>query len=554
MSDHGEVKAADAEVGRDPAPAAEPCFEVPLDQVDAQQTTPTPAFTMLATAYNLHGEKPCHVVEFEHAIGGRVRRLLPAHTLTSCKSTCAALIKAGVPKPIASSASVQASVMAGTLSATGLYNMPPGWTLSPHLGVVYRYADTAYTSAGPIAVYANGPVAKPPQARQADSVDALENVPTSELSPGNVILAAAQLTSLLVRLLDQPPLVIVVSGMSLAEAESIRRLAGFSIGTCPVEPPSRFNEPVSALVKRMSAKSYDEAMVQAHAALDFGAAGKRTRMIAAPPSVPVTVIITPKKGIPDNFKSQTLPLGCIEIPVDALSRTSSSDSKTETLKGPPNQTAIATSAYIEAVLRNQSEIVEQAATKLLKFQQRYSQMMTDVRSQDAVLAATRQLALLRFGLTLGRRFNLISWGAKELHCVMDECAKQCASALHQRETAFWRCVANAVKELISTANRVTEASSRPQDVILKITKGRELLLIPSKTFDACVVGTSDKKRVLDTLRERDLLVVTGKGSQYQARAGVESPRNRFYAIDVAALRKLGIDEADEHASARASTS
>ncbi|WP_281718923.1 hypothetical protein [Pandoraea apista] len=508
-----------------------------------------PDFTMLATAYNLQGEKPCHVIEFEHGAGGRVRRLVPAHLLTSATRTRSALIKAGVPIPIASSSSVLQDAMAGEQSVTGLYDVPPGWVSSPHLGVAYRYADSVYVSAGPIAVYTNCSM---PKSEQVDAADLLKHVLTSDLSPSNVILAAAYLASLLVHVLRHVPLVIVISGTSATEAARLARLAGVATGIHPVDPSSHRNEPVGALIKLLSAKSYDKALELARAALNIGATDKRVRVKATPPPVPVTVIVTEGKGIPDNFMSRTLPVGSIEIQLDALDLSSLQEKNAEAPSPTQSQTAVATSTYIEAFLRNQSEIVDQAVKKLPEYEARYSKAMIGVQNQDAVLTASQQLAFLRFALAFGRRFKLISWGKEELHCVMDACAEQCSSAHRQRETALWRCVANAVKTLISAAEGVEEASSRRQDAALKTINGRELLLVTSAAFDACVVSGLDKDRVLEALRERNLLVTNGGGSQYLAR--VNGTRKRFYAIDAAAMRKLKISETDDRSPPRTVTS
>ncbi|CAJ5237864.1 Uncharacterised protein [Burkholderia pseudomallei] len=129
---------------------------------------------VIATAYDLHGREPRRVIDFDHASGRRVRRLLPERVFTSATRARTALIKAGVSlggSSVASSALFD--VVMKCPNAIGMYGIPYGWSHGQDDGPIYRFGDTVYSSSGPIPVYAEGLV---PIGKQTDDLALLKEV------------------------------------------------------------------------------------------------------------------------------------------------------------------------------------------------------------------------------------------------------------------------------------------------------------------------------------------------------------------------------------------
>lgn len=533
-----EIKAEDIEaaVSTTSEPHSELCSDDRPEQqgnADSTQADLPPAFELIATAYNANGQRPHCVVEFDHPSSRRVHRLLPVHTLMSDKRARDALIKAGMPSPIAFATTTLTAIANDPPAITGLYDVPHGWGESCDFGTTYRYGNAAFSSSGPIPVYADGPV---PEPQQTGDIGKLTDALGADPSPATVILVAAHLASLLVHLLDYAPLVITASGAEAPEAERLVALADLTFGTRRTALHARRSNTDESLIQFVITKSRKQAFAHAQTLLDRDATATGRDRKAHRTHAPVTLILTAEADVPGNLASPTPPPGCIEIHLDALS----SDAPTATQARLDTAMIHATAfvaAYIEAVLRGQDAVVRNADNKLPKFVERYLSLTKGVRSENTVHAAAHAFALLRYALTCGRQFSVIPWSAEIVDAAVDACVKQWATRHRERETAFERHVIDAVKKLLNTGNSPNQrARFNDREVRLKSIGGHELMLIDSATFDVSVVGHLDKAHVLSALRKRRLLVTNGDGAQYQVRT--DGGRARFYAFDTAALRAM----------------
>lgn len=530
-----------------PTSCTDACPE-PQEKSGTASAAQPPVFEMIATAYNPHGQKPHCVVEFEHGSGHRVHRLLPVHALTSDKRARDALIKAGIPPSVASAPATLAAMANEPSSPTGLYDAPRGWINGCDVGTSYRYGNTAYSSSGPITIYADGPA---PEPQTNGDIRCLTKKLASNHASVTVILMAAHLASLLVHLLDHVPLVIVVSGLSAAEAERVATLANFAFGTKPTAIHARRKDADDVLVRLLNVKLRKQAFAHAQIVVE-ACKGKARDSRTTRTHAPVTLILVNETEAPGNLASPTPPPGCIEIHADAPD--TEAPTVTEQVSSDENTRgeAVATTAYIEAVLRKQNAIVSNADGKLPQFFERYLGMMKGLQNEGAVLAAAHTFALLRYALTCGLKLQITPWSNIVADNAVDACVQQWAASRRQREKAFEQHVVDAVKKLLNAGSPNLRAKFNEREVRLKSINGHELMLIDSATFDASIVGTLDKARVLGALRKRRLLVTNGKGEQYQTR--VDGERLRFYAIDVAALRVLQATNTSNHTPARASNS
>ncbi|RQN40815.1 hypothetical protein [Paraburkholderia tropica] len=537
MNDQINAGMSTAEVPCNVEPATEPRAADRSEQPEnahAAQAAQRPAFEMIATAYDPHGQNPHHVSEFDHASGRRVRRLLPVHALTSDKRTRDILIKAGVPSPVASATATLTAIASNPPSATGLHDVPHGWVSGCDFGTIYRYGNTAFSSLGPINVYADGLAPEPQQ--NGDITQLLETLALDHTA-ATVILVAAHLASLLIHLLDQTPLVIVASGLPEAELQRLTVLADFMFGTRVVAPLLvRRSDTDDALIQFMCSKSRKQAFAHAKIRLDASATTKTREKRIGRAHAPVTLIVTTDANVPGNLASPTPPSGCIEMYLDAPNQAAPTAITQVSSNVAVHHEAIAAVTYIQAVLLNQDKVVRNADTNLPKLIDRYLSAAAGVQNESYALSAVRSFALLRYALTCGRQYGVAPWTRGVADEVMDTCVKRWAAHHRDRETAFERRVIDAVNKLLSTGNHNQRTKFNDCEVRLKSINGHELMLIDSGTFDASVVGRLDKARVLDALRKRRLLVTNGDGSQYQVR--VDGGRSRFYAIDVAALRSL----------------
>jgi hypothetical protein len=502
------------------------------ENTSAAQSTRQPDVEAIATAYNPQGQQPRCVVDFNHGSGYRARRLLPVPAFASAKRARDALAKAGIPLAIASDDAMLAAIVNGPPQATGMYNVQHGWSHGCDVGAIYRYGDTAYSSSGPITVYADGLV---PEPQQNSDISKLTEALMADCSLGTVIVMAIHLASPLVHLLGCKPIVIVVSGVSILEAERLAALADSAFDTTPTAIHARRKDASDALVQFVSVKSRKQAFAHAQTPLEAGATEKGRDNKIGRTHAPVTLILATETDSPRNLASPTPPPGCIEIHLGA----SSPDVPSETAHAPSHKAVQckvgATKAYIEAVLRVQDAVSRNADTKLPKFVERYWGMVKGQPNDGAVSAAIHVFAVLRYALRCGSRLNILPWSGETVDRVMDASVKQWAERRRERVTAFDCHVINAVKKLANPGNPSQRATFNDREVCFNTVSGRDLMLIEPGTFDTYVVATLDKARVLDSLRKRRLLVTNGDGAQFQKRVG--SGRPRFYAIDALALQK-----------------
>ncbi|PLZ03038.1 hypothetical protein CY652_06915 [Burkholderia sp. WAC0059] len=506
--------------------------EQPENAGSAQAAQP-PTFEMVATAYNLHGQRPCHVFDFDHGSGYHARRLVETRVFASIKRARDALVKAGVPPAVVPDDSVLAAVADKSTLVTGMYDVPCGWSRGCDVGLIYRYGNTAYASSGPIAIFADGIV---PESKQSADTSKLLAALAEDRSPATFILTAAHCASLLVHLLDCRPIVVVVSSVPILEAKRLTTLAKFAFGTTLTTMHTRRKDSGDVLIQFVSEKSRKQAFAQARALLETDTKGTRHNNKTERTHAPVTLILTTETDSPGNLASPIPPPGCIEIHIDAASP----DAANKPARTSPDTTAScdarAVETYIEAVVREQDAVSRNADTNLPNFVERYLAIAKSLQNEDAVSAAVDSFAVLRYALTCGHKFGIVPWSKKAADEVMDACVNQWADHRRQREMAFERQVVDAVKKLLHPGSPNHRAKFNDREVRFKTINGNELMLIDSGSFDTLVVGHLDKARVLDALRKRKLLVTNGDGAQYQVR--VDGKQTRFYAIDAAVLRAL----------------
>ncbi|NTZ06996.1 hypothetical protein [Burkholderia metallica] len=489
---------------------------------------------VIATAYDLHGREPRRVIDFDHASGRRVRRLLPERVFTSATRARTALIKAGVSlggSSVASSALFD--VVMKCPNAIGMYGISYGWSHGQDDGPIYRFGDTVYSSSGPIPVYAEGLV---PIGKQTDDLALLKEVLTTDLSSCSVILVAVHLAGLLVPLLGCDPIAIVASGVSEWDEARIRSLAdsafGTKTGTWPVHPHANDD----ALVLLSTAKSRKLAFQQIRPLCDAATgAERRTGKLDSTPA-PITFVVTCEPDTSGNLGSPCPPNGCVEISFDASQVAVAEEAaQSSSASNAPLDAAVA-KAFIDVVLRDPEPVIRNADKMMPKFVDRYLGMMKGDPSEEAVRITASAFAVLRYALTCGRQFGVVPWEVEAFDAVMNRCVTGWAERHRDRKLAFECYVIDAVKKLADPGMAGQRVKSVEREVMFETVKERELMLIEPRTFDTHIVARLDKTRVLDVLRKRRLLATNGDGAQYQKR--IDGGRARFYAIDFAHLRTL----------------
>ncbi|CAE6706302.1 hypothetical protein [Paraburkholderia nemoris] len=535
MSEQIKTETIEAEVPATLESRPGPCDDraKPHENAGEAEAPQRPCIEVIAMAYNQHGQQPRCVVDFPHGSGYRARRLVETRAFTSVKRARDALAKAGVPLAIVPDDSTLTAIVNATPPATGMYNVQRGWSRGCDVGLIYRHGNTAYTSSGPIAVFADGPV---PEPQRGSDTGKLLAALAEDHSPGTFILMAAHCASPLVNLLDCAPIVMIASGVSASEVERLTMLAKSAFGTKPAAQHARRKDTDDTPIQLVNVKSRKEAFAYARVQLETHTTdGNRGNSIGRA-HAPVTLILTTEADAPGQLASPMPPSGCIEIHLDA----SSPDAANTPTQASPDLTAYrdagAAEAYIEALLRKQESAARYADTNLPRYVERYLAMAKSLLNDGAYLAAAHSFALLRYALTCGYNFDIIPWSTETAHEVMDACVKRLADHCSKREAAFERHVFDAVKKLANPGSSNQRAKFDDREVRFKTINGNELMLIDCGTFDASVVGHLDKARVLDALRKRRLLVTNGDGAQYQAR--VNGDRTRFYAVDAAVLRAL----------------
>ncbi|MDA0558486.1 hypothetical protein [Burkholderia pseudomallei] len=489
---------------------------------------------VIATAYDLHGREPRRVIDFDHASGRRVRRLLPERVFTSATRARTALIKAGVSlggSSVASSALFD--VVMKCPNAIGMYGIPYGWSHGQDDGPIYRFGDTVYSSSGPIPVYAEGLV---PIGKQTDDLALLKEVLTADVSSCSIILVAAHLAGLLVPLLGCDPLVIVTSGVSALDGAYINSLADSAFGTKAAAWHARSYANGGTLVLLATAKSRKLAFQQVRALCDAatGAECPTGKFDSTP--APITFVVTCEQDASGNLGSPCPPNGCVEISFDVSQVAVAEEAaQSSSASNAPLDAAVA-KAFIDAVLRAPERVIRNADKIMPKFVDRYLGMMKGDPSEDAVRITASAFALLRYALTCGCQFGVVPWEAEAVDAVMNACVTRCAERHRDRRLAFECYVIDAVKKLADPGTVCQRAKPVEREVMFDTVKERELMLIEPRTFDMYIVAHFDKTHVLDVLRKRRLLVTNGDGAQYQKR--IDGGRARFYAVDFAHLRTL----------------
>ncbi|RQY16665.1 hypothetical protein DF118_06115 [Burkholderia stagnalis] len=535
MSDQEKTDALEAALPSDLDSVLEPRTSDYSEQPESTgvaQVVQSPAFSVIATAYDLHGREPRRVIEFEHAAGHRVRRLLPEGVFTSATRARTALIKAGVSLGSATADSLTVFDVAMTRpDGIGMYGIPCGWSHGQDAGPIYRFGDKAYSSSGPIPVYVEGPV---PAGMQTDDLALLKKVLTTDLSSCSVILVAAHLASLLVPLLGCDPIAIVASGVAESDEAHIRSLADSAFGTKMATWPARLHASDSTLVQLSTAKSRKQAFQQVCQFSDVASRTERRIEKFELTPAPVALVVTGEPDIPRSLALPSPPTGSIEIPFDKPQMTVIERVTQSAPVAIQHFGAVAAKTFIDAVLRDPGTVIRHADSKMPKFASRYLGTMKGNPCEDAVRIAASTFALLRYALTCGRQFGVVPWEGEAVDAVMDACVTRWSERHRDRKLAFERHVINAVKKLTDPGMENRRAKPIDREITFETVKGRELMLIESRTFDTHIVSCFDKTRVLDALRKRHLLVTNGDGAQYQKR--IDGGRARFYAIDVARLR------------------
>jgi len=496
-----------------------------------EQAALAPAVAVIATAYDLNGRDPRRVIEFEHASGRRVRRLLEESAFESANRVRKSLIKAGVSLD---SARELPTDIAELQSATiGVHGVPYGWSQGCDTGTIYRYHDTVYSASGPIPVYSDGPACA---AKHVGDIGKARAMLAGDVSAGTVLLVAAHLAALLVPLLRHAPLAIVVSGVPTAETVRLNSLAQSLFGTRPNAWTAHDDKNDNALVQLSAVKSRREAFARVRGFHEATATPVNRIRLGNRAQAPVILVLTDEADAAGNLASPRPPDGCIELPFSE-----SGSGLLEDTKQPPapvidDHWGIAAEAYINAVLRDPVKVIQYADTNTPKFVQRYTVKVKGGKSGEGKSAALSSFALLRCALACGRHLGIVPWTKESDHDVIDAWVARWAELHRARELAFERYVINAVKKLADPSDASQYAKMTDLDVTFESVKGRQLILIEPFTFDTQIVMRFDKSRVLDVLRERRLLVTNGEGAQFQKRIG--GGRARFYAIDAAILRNF----------------
>lgn len=521
----------DAELA--PEPCADDYPEQP-ENAGAAQVVQPPALEVIATAYDLHGRDPRRVVDFDHASGRRVRRLLPEGVFTSAARVRTALIKAGMSfGNCSSNPSAILDVAMMRPNMIGMYGIPYGWSRGQDAGPIYCFGNTAYSSSGPIPVYAEGPA---PVGKQANDPDLPRGVLTAGLSPCSVILVAAHLAGLLVPLLGCDPLVIVTSGVSALDGAYINSLADSAFGTKAAAWHARSFANGGTLVLLATAKSRKLAFQRVRPLCDAatGAECPTGKLDSTP--APITFVVTCEQDASGNLGSPCPPNGCVEISFDVSQVAVAEEAAQSSSASNAPLDATVAKAFIDAVLRAPERVIRNADKMMPKFVDRYLGMMKGDPSEDAVRITASAFALLRYALTCGCQFGVVPWEAEAVDAVMNACVTRCAERHRDRKLAFECYVIDAVKKLADPGMVCQRAKPVEREVMFETVKERELMLIEPRTFDMYIAAHFDKTRVLDVLRKRRLLVTNGDGAQYQKR--IDGGRARFYAVDFAHLRTL----------------
>lgn len=538
MSDQIKADVFEAEAPRDLEPALESRaddYPQQPENADAAQVAEPPAFEVIATAYDLHGRDPRRVVDFDHASGRRVRRLLPEGIFTSATRARTALIKAGVSLSDCSTDPLSVfDVVMMRPDGIGMYGIPYGWSRGQDAGPIYRFGDTAYSSSGPIPVYAEGPA---PVGTPANNLDLLKQVLTADLSPCLVISVAAHFAGLLVPLLGCDPLVIVASGVSAPDEAHINSLADSAFGTKTAAAwHARSYANDDTLVLLSTAKSRKLAFQQVRPLCDAVAhAERRTGKLESTPA-PITFVVTREQDASGNLASPCPPNGCVEISFDKPEAVVTEGAAQPSPVATAHFGAIAAKAFIDAALRDPGWVIRNADKKMPEFFDRYLGIAKGDRSEEAIRITATAFALLRYALALAGRFSIVPWEGKAVDAVVDACVTRWSERHRDRKLAFERYVIDAVKKLADPGMAGQRAKPVHREVMFDTVKERELMLIEPRTFDMYIVAHFDKTRVLDVLRKRRLLVTNGDGAQYQKR--IDGGRARFYAVDFAHLRTL----------------
>lgn len=516
-----------------PEPCMGTCAE-PQNMSDEVQSSERHDIEVIATAYDLHGRDPRRVVDFDHASGRRVRRLLPEGVFTSATRVRTALIKAGMSFGNRSSnPSAILDVAMTRPNMIGMYGIPCGWSRGQDAGPIYRFGNTAYSSSGPIPVYAEGAALV---GKQANDPDLPRGVLTADLSPCSVILVAAHLAGLLVPLLGCDPLVIVTSGVSALDEAYIKSLADCAFGTKTTAWHARSYANDGTLVLLATAKSRKLAFQQVRPLCDAATDAEcRTGKLDSTPA-PITFVVTREPDIPANLGSPCPPNGCVEISLDASKVAVAEGAAQSSSASNAPLDAVVAKAFIDVVLRDPEPVIRNADKMMPKFVDRYLGMMKGDPSEEAVRITASAFAVLRYALTCGRQFGVVPWEVEAVDAVMNACVTRCAELHRDRKLAFECYVIDAVKKLADPSMAGQRVKPVEREVMFETVKERELMLIEPRTFDMFIAAHFDKTRVLDVLRKRRLLVTNGEGAQYQKR--IDGGRARFYAVDFAHLRTL----------------
>ena len=538
MSEQIETRVFEASALPDLEPTPEPSAEdspKKPENADAVQVAQPPAFEVIATAYDLHGRDPRRVIDLDHASGRRVRRLLPEGVFTSATRARTALIKAGVSLSgrSADPSSVFDVVMTRP-DGIGMYGIPYGWSRGQDSGLIYRFGDTAYSSSGPIPVYAEGPA---PVGTPANNLDLLKQVLTADLSPRSVIPVAAHFVGLLVPLLGCDPLVIVASGVSAPDEAHINSLADSAFGTKTAAAwHARSYANDVTLVLLSTAKSRKLAFQQVRPLCDAAAHAERRTGKLESTAAPITFVVTREQDASGNLASPCPPNGCVEISFDKPEAVVTEGAAQPSPVATEHFGAIAAKAFIDAALRDPGWVIRNADKKMPEFFDRYLGIAKGDRSEEAIRIAATTFALLRYALALAGKFCVVPWEGKSVDAVMDACVTRWSERYRDRKLAFERYVIDAVKKLTDPSMAGQRVRPLDREVIFQTVKERELMLIEPRTFDVHIVAHFDKIRIVDVLRKRRLLVTNGDGAQYQKR--INGRQVRFYAVDVAHLRTL----------------
>ncbi|OMQ68930.1 hypothetical protein AQ713_15280 [Burkholderia pseudomallei] len=460
--------------------------------------------------------------------------MLPEGVFTSAARVRTALIKAGMSfGNCSSNPSAILDVAMMRPNMIGMYGIPYGWSRGQDAGPIYRFGNTAYSSSGPIPVYAEGPA---PVGKQVNDPDLPRGVLTAGLSPCSVILVAAHLAGLLVPLLGCDPLVIVTSGVSALDGAYINLLADSAFGTKAAAWHARSFANGGTLVLLATAKSRKLAFQRVRPLCDAatGAECPTGKLDSTP--APITFVATCEQDASGNLGSPCPPNGCVEISFDVSQvAVAEEGAQSSSASNAPLDAAVA-KAFIDAVLRAPERVIRNADKMMPKFVDRYLGMMKGDPSEDAVRITASAFALLRYALTCGCQFGVVPWEAEAVDAVMNACATRCAERHRDRKLAFECYVIDAVKKLADPGMVCQRAKPVEREVMFETVKERELMLIEPRTFDMYIAAHFDKTRVLDVLRKRRLLVTNGDGAQYQKR--IDGGRARFYAVDFAHLRTL----------------